>query len=121
MIEVDDWSEGPVLIEVPNPDCLIPSDAVEVDDLTWRALFEGQALGKRIITGLAGVPELADPLPIVPAALLLSQRIMRARNLLAFTAWFVDMHDLDGVTIPPVIAGARANATAFLLANGETP
>lgn len=44
----------------------MPSDAVEITDEQYEALFEGQANGKEIQGGEDGYPVLVDPEPAEP-------------------------------------------------------
>ena len=59
----DDPEALPPLIEVVNPHCLIPVDAVEITTEEHAALIEGQALGKVIVADESGRPILQDPPP----------------------------------------------------------
>lgn len=61
--EEGELPEPPPMIEVPNPDTLIPEDAVEISDMLHMALLEGQAQGKVITANENGFPFLADPPP----------------------------------------------------------
>ncbi|MGH8759131.1 MAG: hypothetical protein ACREVW_06405 [Burkholderiales bacterium] len=58
---VPDMSTEPPTIEINNPDCKIPADAVEITDEEHATLLEGQSLGKRIVPDESGRPVLADP------------------------------------------------------------
>lgn len=51
----------PPLIEVANPACLIPADAVEITPELHKQLLEGQRLGMSIVGDEAGNPVLVDP------------------------------------------------------------
>ncbi|ABE45629.1 hypothetical protein [Polaromonas sp. JS666] len=48
-------------IEINNPDCKIPPDAVEITDEQHAALLEGQTQGKRIEADANGAPVLITP------------------------------------------------------------
>lgn len=61
------------LIDISNPDCKIPLDAVEITAADHAALLAGQSAGQRIVAGEDGLPELADPLPLT-----IEQRIASA-------------------------------------------
>jgi hypothetical protein len=52
--------KGGFYIEGVHAPDQIPSDAVEISSEAYQALFDGQAQGKRIIAGPAGIPMLAD-------------------------------------------------------------
>lgn len=51
---LDRWTE-------PNPQCLIPDDAVEITSEQHAALIEGQSKGKHIVADANGHPVLQDP------------------------------------------------------------
>lgn len=48
-------------ISIPNPDCKIPDDAVEITTAEHAALLDWQSQGKRIVADVDGRPLLADP------------------------------------------------------------
>lgn len=54
----------------------MPGDIVEVTDDEYRSLFAGQAVGKRIVAGAGGRPQLAEQAPsapVVPSAVTMRQ------------------------------------------------
>ncbi|MES2237611.1 MAG: hypothetical protein V4500_07665 [Pseudomonadota bacterium] len=50
-------------IEIDNPDCKIPADAVEITAEAHAELLAGQSSGKQIVADLDGRPMLVDPPP----------------------------------------------------------
>lgn len=60
-VKVPDMSAKPDTIEVANPDCKIPADAVAITAEQHQALLAGQANGQLIQADDDGVPTLADP------------------------------------------------------------
>jgi hypothetical protein len=62
--DVPDLDAVPAVIEVDNPDCKIPADAVKVTEAERVQLSEGEASGKRIVPGADGRPVLAEPEPL---------------------------------------------------------
>lgn len=59
---------APVIGEEPNPDCLIPADALEISDAVWRDLVENNAR-RRLVDGEI-IPFEPPPPPIpVPGAI----------------------------------------------------
>jgi len=66
---VPDMDAVPATIEIDNPDCKIPADAVQITAEHHAALIDGQSLGKRIIADANGHPVLADPPPLTVAEL----------------------------------------------------
>lgn len=96
---VPDWTAQPDMIEVDNPDCLIPSGAVEISAEEHAALLEGQASGKRIVAGADGLPELADqPTPSIDD-LAVSARAKRD-YLLSTCDWVVIKSQEAGTAVP---------------------
>lgn len=55
------------LVSVPNPDCMIPADAVEITEAEHQALLDAQASGKVIGADSAGNPVASDPPPLTAA------------------------------------------------------
>lgn len=59
--DVPDMAAIPDTLEVDNPACLIPVDAVEITQELHAALLEGQSAGKVIACDGNGYPVLVDP------------------------------------------------------------
>ena len=61
------WKDGFYIDEVHFPfdpetgECTVPDGYTEITEELYRNLLDGQAAGKRIVTGADGLPELADP------------------------------------------------------------
>nr|WP_109787512.1 phage tail protein [Pseudomonas sp. OV226] len=87
----------PDMLEVDNPDCLIPADAVEITQERHAELFAGQAMGKQISSGEDGYPLLIGPPPPSPEDLAAIERGWRG-GLLAATDGLVSRHrdELEG-------------------------
>ena len=60
LVEVPDLNAVPDTVEIDNPDCKIPVDAVEITDADHMALLDAQATGKRIQPDLNGKPVALD-------------------------------------------------------------
>lgn len=52
-------------LEIVNPDCLIPDDAVEITTENHAALLAGESAGRIIVWGASGYPVLVDPPEVV--------------------------------------------------------
>ena len=65
-------------LELANPDCKIPPDAIEITAEAHAALLQGQSAGKLIGTDAQGRPVLKDP-PAVPFAALKAQELATFR------------------------------------------
>lgn len=61
------WKDGFYIDEVhfdfdaETGEYIIPAGYIEITEELYHALLDGQAAGKRIVTGADGLPELADP------------------------------------------------------------
>ena len=65
-VTVVDPEATPDTIEIDNPDCKIPADAVEITPEQHAALLNGQSSGKCIVADADGYPILQDPPPPTP-------------------------------------------------------
>lgn len=80
---VPDMSAIPDMLEVVNPACLIPADAVEITSERHAALLAGESGGKIIAWGDDGFPVLIDPPPLTPEDAAAIERVWRDANLAA--------------------------------------
>lgn len=64
LVGVPDVNAGVPTVEIDNPDCKIPADAVEITDEQHAALLEGQSRGETIRADENGHPVLAAPTPV---------------------------------------------------------
>lgn len=81
--DVPDMSAIPDTLEVANPACLIPEDAVEITAAFHAELLAGQSAGQVIAWGDDGFPVLIDaPLPS-PEVLAATERVWRDGQLAA--------------------------------------
>lgn len=76
-----DLLRNPPLQMVPNPDCRIPEDAVEIGDAAHATLMEGASRGLAIVwDAQSGLPFLQER-PVDPAALIAQVKNERDRLL----------------------------------------
>lgn len=77
------WSSS--LCGFCHPDVLdkMPDDAVKLSELDYQALLDGQTLGKQIVTGEKGLPELREPPAPTEEQLAASERFWRDARLAA--------------------------------------
>lgn len=80
---VPDMSVMPDMLEVANPACLIPADAVEITSAYHAELLAGQSESKVIAWDADGYPVLIDPPPPTPASLAAIERVWRDAKLAA--------------------------------------
>lgn len=78
---VFDMNAVPAFIEVSNPSCLIPEDAVEITEEWRNELLAGETQGKRIAADSAGYPILIDPPPMSVAEQESEERAWRDAQL----------------------------------------
>lgn len=94
------WKDGFYIDEIhfdfdpATGEYTIPAGYVEITQKLYRNLLDGQAAGKRIVTGADGLPELADP-----PAISLDERKAAAgaqlwSNFKAHQQKYVDAEDL---------------------------
>lgn len=102
---IPDPAALPSMVEVENPDCRIPADAVEISREQHAALLEGQSLGKVIAPDAYGAPLLSDPPPPTDEALAAAARAERTARLAA----------CDWAVLPdaPLSESARAAWVAY--------
>lgn len=96
---VPDWRVPPDMIEIDNPACSIPADAVEISSDEHAALLDGQASGKRIVAGGDGRPELADQ-PEPTAEDLATAARFKRDYLLTACDWVVIKAQEAGEAVP---------------------
>lgn len=95
----------------------VPVGYIEIDEELYRNLLDGQAAGKRIVTGTDGLPELADP-----PALSLDERKAAAvatlwGNYKAHQQKYVDPEDLTLAVVCSSKGSAKGAAVqAWVLA-----
>lgn len=80
--DVPDMDAMPDTLEVTNPACLIPADAVEITRELHTALLDGQSAGQ-VISSDDGYPVLVDPPPPSPEHLAAIERAWRDVQLAA--------------------------------------
>ena len=51
---------NPIGMMIPNPDCRLPDDAIEVSEGDYEALFADQARGMMIVAGAGGAPQTQE-------------------------------------------------------------
>jgi len=80
---VPDMNAMPDMLEVVNPACSIPEDAVEITAANHAELLAGQSEGKVIAWGDDGYPVLVDPPPQSPEVFAAIERTWRDGQLAA--------------------------------------
>lgn len=80
---VPDMDAVPDMLEVDNPACLIPVDAVEITQERHAALLDGQSAGRIIASDTDRYPVLIDPPPPSDEELAVAERAWRDGQLAA--------------------------------------
>lgn len=92
---------NPPMIEVDNPECRLPADAVEISDERHAELMQAQADGKTFRPGSDGLPEIAERVRPVEE-IIAAARISRDRQLAA----------TDWTQLPDALTAAKRKAWA---------
>ncbi|XXF10911.1 tail fiber assembly protein [Pseudomonas sp. D2-3] len=92
-IEVPDESTEHPLIEAPNPNCLLPADALEITPKRHAELLAGNAQGQLIIADENGHPSLQAPPPPTAEQLSTQATAMRAQLLQSATLAIAPLQD----------------------------
>lgn len=113
LLNVQDPSVPDGLATVPNPDCRIPADAVEISDDNYAALLAAQTDGQVIQSNKKGEPVAAKrPEPAfaeVRAEYLGSVRAARREVLLTLPGlWMAATADGDKTAASAIIAARKA-------------
>jgi hypothetical protein len=79
------------MTDVPNPDCKIPTDAVEITEEEHQSLLAAQSSGKIIMPDANGNPVAVDSPPPSPYEVATAKRLQRDAAL-SKTDWAVIRH-----------------------------
>lgn len=112
-IDEPDLDAEPDLIEVENPDCKLPIDAVEITAEEHAALLEAQATGKVISADVDGKPVALDPPAPTPEELW--ALVSRQRDSLLSACDWTQMSDA------PLAVEVKAAWTAYRQALRDIP
>lgn len=89
--------DADTLVEIPNPDCKLPPDAIPVETATYKQALAAREQGKQVVAGDDGQPLIIDP----PAETLeqLANRKRRELNAARDAAFAQGMeYNLNGET-----------------------
>jgi hypothetical protein len=120
--DVPDMGAIPDTLEVDNPACLIPTDAVAITKERHTELFAGQSNGKRITSDADGYPILVDPPPPSQEYMAAIERVWRDAQLAA-TDGVVSRHrdELEADTGTTLSVEQYAELQAFRRALRDWP
>lgn len=113
--EVPDIHAVHPTIEVPNPDCKLPPDAVEITNEQHAALLAGQSAGQRIVPDENGCPVLADQPPLTADEIktALSVAVQDHMDAAAKAAGYDDIKSAVTYAEEPAVAKFQAEGLAF--------
>lgn len=60
-LHVPNNDDGDTLIEIPNPDCKLPQDAIPVETATYEQALAAREQGKVVVAGDDGHPIITEP------------------------------------------------------------
>ena len=80
----------------------VPDGYVEITKELYFSLLQGQAVGKRIITGSTGLPELADPPPPVISPVDAAKQLFRALQIKAVAMSIPTEDDVTAKQLAPI-------------------
>lgn len=80
----------------------VPDGYVEITKELYFSLLQGQAVGKRIITGSTGLPELADPPPPVIDPVDVAKQLFRALQIKAVAMSIPTEDDVTAKQLAPI-------------------
>lgn len=102
------WKNGFYIDEIhfsTNPETNeyeVPDGYVEITKELYFSLLQGQAVGKRIITGSTGLPELADPPPPVIDPVDAAKQLFRALQIKAAAMSIPAEDDVTAEQLAPI-------------------
>lgn len=102
------WKDGFYIDEIhfsTNPETNeyeVPDGYVEITKELYFSLLQGQAVGKRIITGSTGLPELADPPPPVIDPVDAAKQLFRALQIKAAAMSIPTEDDVTAEQLAPI-------------------
>lgn len=102
------WKDGFYIDEIhfsKNPETNeyeVPDGYVEITKELYFSLLQGQAVGKRIITGSTGLPELADPPPPVISPVDAAKQLFRALQIKAAAMSIPTEDDTTAEQLAPI-------------------
>lgn len=102
------WKDGFYIDEIhfsTNPETNeyeVPDGYVEITKELYFSLLQGQAVGKRIITGSTGLPELADPPPPVIDPVDAAKQLFRALQIKAAAMAIPAEDDVTAKQLAPI-------------------
>lgn len=108
------WNEGFYIDELhfefddETGEYVVPDGFVEISAELYHSLLEGQAYGKRIVTGQDGIPELAEPLPPVENPVATARQVLYSIQLKAAALSISKEDDVTAKQLAPICPDWKA-------------
>lgn len=102
------WKDGFYIDEIhfeldpETGEYTVPDGYTEITEELYHCLLAGQAVGKRIITGSTGLPELADPPPPVISPVDAAKQLFRALQIKAAAMSIPTEDDVTAEQLAPI-------------------
>lgn len=95
--------------DVETGEYTVPTGYAEITEELYRNLLDGQAAGKRIVTGADGLPELAEQLPPEPDPVVNAEKLLRSMQVRAAALAIPAADDVAAFTLAPLCKMWAAN------------
>lgn len=109
------WKDGFYIDEIhfeldpETGEYTVPAGYAEITEELYRNLLDGQAAGKRIVTGAGGLPELAEQLPPEPDPVADAEKLLRSMQVRAAALAIPAADDAAAFTLAPLCRTWAAN------------
>lgn len=109
------WKDGFYIDEVhfnfdaETGEYTVPDGYTEITEELYHVLLDGQAAGKRIVTGADGLPELAEQLPPEPDPVADAEKLLRSMQVRAAALAIPAADDAAAFTLAPLCRTWAAN------------
>lgn len=95
--------------DVETGEYTVPTGYAEITEELYRNLLDGQAAGKRIVTGADGLPELAEQLSPEPDPVADAEKLLRSMQVRAAALAIPAADDAAAFTLAPLCKMWAAN------------
>jgi hypothetical protein len=109
------WKDGFYIDEIhfeldpETGEYTVPAGYAEITEELYHNLLDGQAAGKRIVTGADGLPELAEQLPPEPDPVANAEKLLRSMQVRAAALAIPAADDAAAFTLAPLCKMWAAN------------
>lgn len=102
------WKDGFYIDEIhfdfdaETGEYTVPDGYTEITEQLYHSLLDGQAAGKRIVTGADGLPELAEQLPPEPDPVANAEKLLRSMQVRAAALAIPAEDDVTAKQLAPI-------------------